>query len=233
MKPVAFRVGLLAGLLSHFHGGKWIGVMITASHNPVEDNGVKLVDPQGEMVIGEWETVATELANTPDSALQGKVAGLLLEKFASASAAATAAAAQVRVVLARDTRPSGIELSEAVRAGILTVFPHAQISNLEEQTTPELHFNTFALNSGHPTPYIEHFSSAFEALLAGKKLTGQLVIDAANGVGAENVRSFSERLGKSANFDPILINSGEGQLNFNVRRTTRKADPHFNCVYFV
>jgi hypothetical protein len=34
-----------------------IGVMITASHNPVEDNGVKMVDPDGGMLAQAWEKV--------------------------------------------------------------------------------------------------------------------------------------------------------------------------------
>ena len=40
-----------------------IGVMITASHNPEPDNGVKLVDPLGEMLAPEWEKLATNVAN--------------------------------------------------------------------------------------------------------------------------------------------------------------------------
>ncbi len=33
--------------------------MITASHNPEGDNGVKLVDPAGEMLQFSWEALAT------------------------------------------------------------------------------------------------------------------------------------------------------------------------------
>ena len=40
-----------------------IGVMITASHNPEPDNGVKLVDPKGEMLDQSWEKWATKFAN--------------------------------------------------------------------------------------------------------------------------------------------------------------------------
>jgi len=37
--------------------------MITASHNPEEDNGVKLIDPDGEMLEASWENHASNLAN--------------------------------------------------------------------------------------------------------------------------------------------------------------------------
>jgi phosphoacetylglucosamine mutase len=42
-----------------------------------------------------------------------------------------------------------------------------------------------------------------------------LVIDCANGVGYNLIRLFKERLGHSANFKPILINTGDGILNEN------------------
>jgi phosphoacetylglucosamine mutase len=41
---VMFTVGMIACLRSKKRNAT-IGVMVTASHNPADDNGVKLVDP--------------------------------------------------------------------------------------------------------------------------------------------------------------------------------------------
>ena len=43
------------------------GLMVTASHNAEQDNGVKLADPSGGMLCMAWEGVANEMAGAEDS----------------------------------------------------------------------------------------------------------------------------------------------------------------------
>lgn len=58
---VIFTAGLIAALRSKKRNAT-IGIMITASHNPAEDNGVKLVDPMvsrqmtlyGDIELTDW-----------------------------------------------------------------------------------------------------------------------------------------------------------------------------------
>lgn len=65
--PIMYTVGFLAALRSVEQHGKAIGVMVTASHNAHQDNGVKLVDPSGEVLEREWESVAEKLANSQNA----------------------------------------------------------------------------------------------------------------------------------------------------------------------
>lgn len=47
-------------------GGKAVGVMITASHNPPEDNGLKLIDTNGGMLSPDLESSVEEFVRTSE-----------------------------------------------------------------------------------------------------------------------------------------------------------------------
>ena len=42
------------------------GIMITASHNHHEDNGVKIFEPDGKLLSAEWELLAEMVVNSVD-----------------------------------------------------------------------------------------------------------------------------------------------------------------------
>ena len=56
---IAFAIGQAVCLLSHQHKQP-VGIMITASHNPHTDNGVKLVQHDGCMISPDDESFMVE-----------------------------------------------------------------------------------------------------------------------------------------------------------------------------
>lgn len=84
-------------LRSKKKNGQTIGLMITASHNPECDNGVKLIDPHGEMLEQSWEKLATNLANAEDANLRKVIDEIVKEEKIDLNVSAS-------IYLGRDTR---------------------------------------------------------------------------------------------------------------------------------
>ncbi|KZT02644.1 phosphoacetylglucosamine mutase [Laetiporus sulphureus 93-53] len=233
LDSVMFRAGVLAGLRSKRMDGKTIGVMVTASHNPEPDNGVKLVDPRGEMLETSWEVHATALANAPTTdafieALNQFVKTLKIDLSKPA-----------KIVYARDTRPSGAALISALEDGIKAI--GAEGRNAGVTTTPVLHYLVRAINTkgeygkDSEEGYLIKLSTAFKKLVAGKPSPPPLVVDCANGVGAHVASKLAEYLGDSLRLIPVNTSTTTlGTLNHDCGadyvKTSQKLPPSLASV---
>jgi phosphoacetylglucosamine mutase len=206
LPSTVFRCGLLIGLRA-LSTGAACGVMITASHNVDTDNGVKLVDPSGEMLEPAWEDFATILAQAETDADLASV----LSKIAAGH---PEAGKPGQVIIGRDTRSSGPELFAAAKAGAEAV--GASVVDIGVVTTPQLHFAVQSINQYGS--YEEHmfFTSLVESyrtLAAGTPAPTQpLHVDCANGVGALKLQEMLPQL-KDLGLEVVLYNTGEGRLN--------------------
>ncbi|XP_074471736.1 phosphoacetylglucosamine mutase isoform X1 [Sebastes fasciatus] len=209
---VMFRSGLLATIRSKKTKAT-IGVMVTASHNPEEDNGVKLVDPMGEMLTETWEVYATQLANAEQEDLLAALKDIIEKEAVNMSQ-------EANVFVGKDTRSSSASLSQAVLDGVSALGGHSKDYGLV--TTPQLHYMVCCQNTqgkyGEATVegYYKKLSQAFIELSknASNCTDDQkhLSVDGANGVGALKVREMESHLKGELHIS--LFNDGsKGKLN--------------------
>lgn len=66
MIEVAFRVGVLVAILNKTQPDKHLGIVISASHNKREDNGVKITNFRGNMLEKDYEPRVEDFVNEQD-----------------------------------------------------------------------------------------------------------------------------------------------------------------------
>uniref|UniRef100_A0A8D8L5B8 Phosphoacetylglucosamine mutase n=2 Tax=Culex pipiens TaxID=7175 RepID=A0A8D8L5B8_CULPI len=210
---VMYRMGLLAVLRSRAKGGQVIGVMITASHNPEQDNGVKLVDPMGEMLEQSWERLATDLVNVSDADLEGQIAKISAEQGIDNNEPA-------KVYVGMDTRYHSPQLAKAVLNGIAAL--KGSVRDFGIVTTPMLHYFVTCSNTdlayGLPTEegYMTKLLTAFKRIrgntFAKGNYSNKVFYDGANGVGSLKMLGFVRKF--DGYLDVKVFNSN-GKINFN------------------
>ncbi|XP_018576461.1 phosphoacetylglucosamine mutase [Anoplophora glabripennis] len=216
LEYVMYRMGLLAVLRARYKKAV-IGVMITASHNPEPDNGVKLVDPHGEMLEQSWEAWATKFANVADNKLEDTINELIKEYNI------TNMNDRVEILVGKDTRPSSPHLAKSVVDGVLAL--SGKPIDFGIVTTPQLHYFVKCRNTrgayGLPTEdgYYKKLTTAFKNIRGSNftngNYTNRVIYDGANGVGAKKVKFLKEALQGSLIID--MYNDeiiGSGKLNY-------------------
>ncbi|XP_073278529.1 phosphoacetylglucosamine mutase-like isoform X1 [Primulina huaijiensis] len=217
LESTVFRVGILAALRS-IQTASVIGLMITASHNEVLDNGVKVTDPSGGMLTQRWEPFADAIANAsdPHSLIQ------LIDDFVKKENIQLDGAPSSEVLLGRDTRPSGKLLVSAAALGATSIM--GTIANdMGILTTPQLHWMVRSKNKGieaTKNSYYDQFLVSYRLLLdcippgvCGNNMYEKLIVDCADGVGGEEIEKLKTRL---SDLKIEARNTGVGVLNEGV-----------------
>jgi phosphoacetylglucosamine mutase len=160
--------------------------MVTASHNGPEDNGIKMVEPDGSMLSSSWEPIADEAINASSTESLAKI----LQSIDLGSNASSVG----RVFIGYDTRSSSERLVQCLIRGCEAV--NARVENYGLLTTPVLHHIVRHCNGyGHDITmssvegYSRMLSEGIVESLGDKFVTpssrGTLIVDVAGGVGSQ------------------------------------------------
>eukprot|EP00921_Rhytidocystis_pertsovi_P024306 GHVQ01039094.1.p1 GENE.GHVQ01039094.1~~GHVQ01039094.1.p1 ORF type:complete len:648 (-),score=62.82 GHVQ01039094.1:1861-3804(-) len=218
-------------------GRSIVGAVITASHNPVEDNGVKLVDHRGSLYDAQWEKHASRLINASrslcsDSSIpgcdeSGREADNVIQQFSKLSSEMNVNwhvldAASITVLVGRDTRPTSLHLSTIFAAGVEAV--GANVKDFGTLTTPQLHFLVYCANIDRvplrdisEQLYFEHFGERLRNFCQTVERAGldrkpvgtvsTLFFDGANGVGGDKMEGFASCLHDCLKVNVHVVNS--------------------------
>lgn len=167
---------------------KWdnMGLMITASHNPVNDNGIKLVSPTGEMLEEKYESSIVTIINLNEKDMQNFQITCVNRKY------------PFELVIGFDNRPSSEIISENIIRESKNL--KATIDLFGLTSTPQLHLRTKS-KVNHLRDTLLLFTAIYEGKMG-------IYIDCANGPGCYLV----EKLKKNTTYDVTIRNKDNPYL---------------------
>jgi len=169
------------------YNGKTIGIIITASHNPKEYNGIKLVDPEGEILPFLENLVNCD--NSTHTDYLENIKGRLSNKPS--------------IIIGMDPRPSSTTIKNKLIESC-KIFD-ADIVDMGITTTPELHL----LTCNPDKNYVPYICKQYIKMIKGEMHDMELVVDCANGAGYKKMRMIKLILNPLMNIELINTDSYE------------------------
>ena len=236
LDPIFVRMGLLAVFRSVSVGNKATGVMITASHNPECDNGVKMVDYDGGMLHQSWEAKAEALSNASEESLPQLLESLLQSITIDNEHIDFT---KTVVIVGRDTRPHSERLLACIKLGVEIL--GGTLIDVGVVTTPQLHFSVGLYNErtsthsqAHPitgewliSQYYERFSRAYLDIcsrLPASENKVHLIIDASNGVGSLSISRTLDHINTLASTSDM-----SHSISYDIRNPAYSGPVNHNC----
>lgn len=212
VESIAQKIGYVVAYLSS-KNEKLYGIMITASHNPYQDNGVKIIDSNGDMIGMEDEHIITAYVN-----------GNLDCQYESTMT-------YPNIYVGYDTRESSPLITCLIKIGAMNFCDTTIIKEFPEVSTPELHYMVYTHNSAYKMDYIEHLDSILKLLKSSS-----IICDCANGVGSNvihKVNRIKERINviNNATHKFKLLNKNSGSDFVVNNRQIPDENPQSNTLY--
>ncbi len=185
--------------------------MITASHNPIDDNGVKLIDSDGGMLDQAWETYANNIVNA--SSYDDII--ITIDKLVNdmdIKSSDTSSTGNGKVLIAYDTRPHSKHLADLAENAAKSI--GCDVKSFGLLTTPQLHHIVRFINDPEEfnddlsteNGYYERLLTSFKTLVQYPSGTTEqststattaatvdgskvipVIVDCANGVGGAKI----------------------------------------------
>lgn len=185
---------------------KSFGIMITASHNHHEDNGIKVLDEHGHMIGQAMEDFIVKQVCGLDMHVS-KCSDIMKNQLHDSN---------IALQIGYDSRKSSPYICELIVKGIRMVHPQFPIVITPYITTPHLHF--IFSEQGRQISYVEYVRNVASLVYF------PCILDCANGIGSKVMMEIKESMPQST---LTLINTNWEQytsLNHN-------CSSDFVCTY--
>ena len=165
------------------------GLMITASHNPAEFNGLKLVIGEGDLMNVDEEEELNTFINGQWREFENQ---------------------RCKIYIGRDTRESGVEIVNY----LMETFSNSGVSitDLGIVHTPYLYWFVEKNNRAEYLNYYEDIKENFSRLPWNDGFKYPFIVDCANG-SISQVRNILKNIFDEKGLNYMFINTGDGKIN--------------------